>query len=189
VESRDLGFLFQVEEALCGWRGRLIDGAKVPIAGAAYEHESENEWGSLHPLLFAAMQECQPEKAQTGKNTSEWKLLSRQSSRKSICIHLGSPRLWPRHAPIFAALGDETGLALLARLSTGAPRSISQLAKGSSMARQGITAHLRALEKAGLVRSEMIDGDCVLSLDRSRSQRGGIFLISSRNNWRMRSAN
>lgn len=75
-----------------------------------------------------------------------------------------SPRLWRWHAPIFAALGDETRLSLLARLSAGTPRSISQLAEGSAMTRQGITAHLRALEKAGLVRSEMIGRDCLFEL-------------------------
>ena len=34
------------------------------------------------------------------------------------------------HAPVFAALGDETRLALVAKLSGGQPRSISQLTEG-----------------------------------------------------------
>jgi DNA-binding transcriptional ArsR family regulator len=57
------------------------------------------------------------------------------------------------HAPIFAALGDETRLTLLGELSGGAARSISQLTEGSDITRQAITKHLRVLEKAGLVRS------------------------------------
>ena len=56
------------------------------------------------------------------------------------------------HAPVFAALGDETRLALVARLSGGRPCSISQLTEGSKLTRQAITKHLRVLEGAGLVR-------------------------------------
>ncbi len=55
-------------------------------------------------------------------------------------------------APIFAALGDATRLSLVARLSEGAPRSISQLTEGSNLTRQAITKHLKVLEGAGVVR-------------------------------------
>jgi len=55
------------------------------------------------------------------------------------------------HAPVFAALGDETRLALVARLCNGQPRSISQLTKGSRLTRQAITKHLRVLEGVGIV--------------------------------------
>ena len=59
-----------------------------------------------------------------------------------------------RHrAPVFAALGDETRLALVAKLSGGRPRSISQLTAGSHLTRQAITKHLRVLESAGVVHS------------------------------------
>jgi DNA-binding transcriptional ArsR family regulator len=56
------------------------------------------------------------------------------------------------HAPIFAALGDRTRLALVARLSQGELYSISQLTQGSRLTRQAITKHLRVLEDAGMVR-------------------------------------
>lgn len=56
-------------------------------------------------------------------------------------------------APVFAALGDETRLLLVAKLCAGHPRSISQLTRGSRMTRQAITKHLRVLEGAGIVRS------------------------------------
>lgn len=56
-------------------------------------------------------------------------------------------------APIFAALGDETRLALIDRLSRGEPQSISELAEGSPISRQAITKHLKVLEEAGLVES------------------------------------
>jgi DNA-binding transcriptional ArsR family regulator len=55
--------------------------------------------------------------------------------------------------PIFAALGDETRLSLVARLSREAPCSIVTLADGARMTRQAVTKHLRVLERAGLVRS------------------------------------
>jgi DNA-binding transcriptional ArsR family regulator len=57
------------------------------------------------------------------------------------------------HAPVFAALGDETRLALVAKLCHGELRSISQLTAGSRLTRQAITKHLRVLQNAGLVRS------------------------------------
>jgi DNA-binding transcriptional ArsR family regulator len=57
------------------------------------------------------------------------------------------------HAPVFAALGDETRLALIAKLSGGRPCSISQLTKGSTLTRQAITKHLRVLESVGIVHS------------------------------------
>jgi DNA-binding transcriptional ArsR family regulator len=56
------------------------------------------------------------------------------------------------HAAIFAALGDETRLMLLTKLSTGKPRSISQLTTGSRLTRQAITKHLRVLERAEILR-------------------------------------
>jgi DNA-binding transcriptional ArsR family regulator len=56
-------------------------------------------------------------------------------------------------APVFAALGDEVRLSLIAKLSAGRPHSIAQLTKGSSLTRQAITKHLRVLENVGIVRS------------------------------------
>jgi DNA-binding transcriptional ArsR family regulator len=56
-------------------------------------------------------------------------------------------------APLFAALGDETRLRLVLRLSSGGPGSITQLSAKSAVSRQAITKHLRVLADAGLVRS------------------------------------
>jgi uncharacterized protein YndB with AHSA1/START domain/DNA-binding transcriptional ArsR family regulator len=55
-------------------------------------------------------------------------------------------------APVFAALGDETRLSLVARLCTGQAHSISQLTEGSRLTRQAISKHLRVLEGVGIVR-------------------------------------
>src|ERR1700691_4388684 len=56
-------------------------------------------------------------------------------------------------APIFAALGDKTRLALVGKLCIGPARSISELAEDSALTRQAITKHLRVLEQAGIVHS------------------------------------
>src|SRR5262245_56908727 len=55
-------------------------------------------------------------------------------------------------APVFAALGDETRLRLVARLSTGGTASIAQLTAESGVTRQAVTKHLHVLAGAGLVR-------------------------------------
>jgi len=59
-------------------------------------------------------------------------------------------------AAVFAALGDETRLALVAKLSSGQRQSISELAEGSALTRQAITKHLRVLEGAGVVHSARV---------------------------------
>jgi len=56
-------------------------------------------------------------------------------------------------AAVFAALGDQTRLSLVAKLCRGQPASISQLTEGSRLTRQAITKHLRVLERAGIVRA------------------------------------
>src|SRR5690349_23689067 len=59
---------------------------------------------------------------------------------------------YKRQAAVFAALGDETRLVLLARLCGGQQMSITQLTSGLPVTRQAITKHLRVLEGAGIVR-------------------------------------
>jgi DNA-binding transcriptional ArsR family regulator len=56
-------------------------------------------------------------------------------------------------AAIFAALGDETRLSVLATLANGQPRSITRLTEGTKLTRQAMTKHLHVLEGAGVVRS------------------------------------
>jgi DNA-binding transcriptional ArsR family regulator len=56
-------------------------------------------------------------------------------------------------APLFAALGDETRLSVVARLCSGGPQSIVRLTCGSKVSRQAVTKHLQALAEAGIVRS------------------------------------
>jgi DNA-binding transcriptional ArsR family regulator len=57
-------------------------------------------------------------------------------------------------APIFAALGDETRLRLVARLCASGPQSIAHLTRGSKITRQAVSKHLHLLAEAGLARVE-----------------------------------
>jgi DNA-binding transcriptional ArsR family regulator len=54
--------------------------------------------------------------------------------------------------PVFAALGDETRVRLVARLGSEGPLSIVRLTHGTDLTRQAVTKHLRVLEDAGLAR-------------------------------------
>ena len=56
-------------------------------------------------------------------------------------------------ASVFAALGDETRLGLLAKLTNGEPLSIARLTEGTKLTRQAVTKHLRVLEDVGVVHS------------------------------------
>jgi len=75
-------------------------------------------------------------------------MLGKGHSRRAVAMTI-RPKAC---APVFAALGDETRLRLVAKLSAGRPQSISQLTRGSRLTRQAIAKHLRVLESAGVVR-------------------------------------
>jgi DNA-binding transcriptional ArsR family regulator len=79
------------------------------------------------------------------------------------------PRAESRHsASIFAALGDETRLALIWRLSSGGPASISRLTVGSGVTRQAVAKHLGVLAGAGLVRANRRGRETVWRLEPER---------------------
>lgn len=69
------------------------------------------------------------------------------------------------HASVFAALGDPTRLALIAKLSAGEPHSIAQLTAGSRLTRQAITKHLRGLERAKIVRCTHAGRETIFTFD------------------------
>lgn len=71
-------------------------------------------------------------------------------------------------APLFAALGDETRLRLLVRLSSDGPGSIARLSSKSHVTRQAITKHLEVLSKAGLTRSVRRGRECIWELQPKR---------------------
>jgi DNA-binding transcriptional ArsR family regulator len=71
-------------------------------------------------------------------------------------------------APLFAALGDESRLRLVARLCDDGPLSITRLTAGSDVTRQAITKHLRLMHDVGLVRETRRGRESVWQLEPRR---------------------
>ncbi|WP_266156890.1 ArsR/SmtB family transcription factor [Dyella silvatica] len=73
-----------------------------------------------------------------------------------------------KSAPIFAALGDETRLRLVAVLCAGSALSIAQLTDGTDITRQAVTKHLQVLADAGLVRDVKVGRERLWEFESSR---------------------
>jgi DNA-binding transcriptional ArsR family regulator len=71
-------------------------------------------------------------------------------------------------ASVFAALGDETRLRLVSRLSNDGPLSITELTADFDISRQAITKHLQVMESAGLVRSMQQGRESLWQLEQRR---------------------
>jgi DNA-binding transcriptional ArsR family regulator len=69
----------------------------------------------------------------------------------SLRSRRSAPQRRAVHTVVFAALGDETRLRLVGKLSNGEAMSISDLSEGSNLTRQAVTKHLCVLENARLV--------------------------------------
>jgi DNA-binding transcriptional ArsR family regulator len=91
-------------------------------------------------------------------------------------------------APLFAALGDQTRLALVARLSAGGPQSIAGLTVGSAVTRQAITKHLQVLSAAGLVRHARRGRERIWQLEPARLELAHKFLAEISRQWDTRLA-
>jgi DNA-binding transcriptional ArsR family regulator len=85
-------------------------------------------------------------------------------------------------APVFAALGDETRLRLVARLGREGPLSIARLTDGSDVTRQAVTKHLRVLAEAGLARGVRQGREQVWQLEAAQLEeaRGWLARIAQR---------
>jgi DNA-binding transcriptional ArsR family regulator len=77
-------------------------------------------------------------------------------------------RSWKESAPLFAALGDETRLRVVARLCEEGPLSITRLTEGGEVSRQAVTKHLQVLAQAGLVTSAREGRESVWQLEPDR---------------------
>ena len=71
---------------------------------------------------------------------------------------------------MFAALGDETRLALVDRLSSQGPLSTTRLTAGSAVTRQAVTKHLNVLASAGFVRDTRRGRERIWKLDLQQVQ-------------------
>jgi DNA-binding transcriptional ArsR family regulator len=101
--------------------------------------------------------------------------LARRNKRKPILGQLS--------AAVFAALGDETRLRLVARLCDSGPLSISRLTSGSNVTRQSITKHLRVMEEAGLVRGTRHGRESVWQLEQRRLEDARRYLDEISKQW------
>ena len=83
-------------------------------------------------------------------------------SRRRVDLGLAEAAL------LFAALGDETRLALLRRLSEGGPASISTLSASFRVSRQAITKHLQFLAAAAIIDGKRAGREHVWTLNPAR---------------------
>lgn len=72
---------------------------------------------------------------------------------------------WQPCAGLFAALGDETRLSLVAILAKGKPLSIAQLTAETPLTRQAVTKHLRVLAHMGVVHHRRLGRRRLFRLD------------------------
>lgn len=103
--------------------------------------------------------------------------MTRMRTSAAVNVKLSRP------APIFAALGDETRLHLVARLCGGGPQSIIRLADGASVSRQAVTKHLHALEAVGLARSSRVGRERVWELRTRRLSDATRYLDQISHDW------
>ena len=66
---------------------------------------------------------------------------------------------------IFTAVADPTRRALLERLRTGGPLSLTKLAAPLSISRQAVTKHLRVLESSGLISARRVGRERIHRLE------------------------
>ncbi|NUP10473.1 MAG: helix-turn-helix transcriptional regulator [Polyangiaceae bacterium] len=86
-------------------------------------------------------------------------------------------------APLFAALGDETRLQLIGRLSATGPLSITQLTGKARVSRQAITKHLEVLGEVGLVKSSRRGRERIWELEPKRLDDARAYLDRVSKEW------
>ena len=86
-------------------------------------------------------------------------------------------------APVFAALGDETRLQIVARLCAEGPLSITRLSDGAGVTRQAITKHLNALSAAGLAKNVKTGREQIWELDTRRLEMARRYLDRISDQW------
>jgi DNA-binding transcriptional ArsR family regulator len=86
-------------------------------------------------------------------------------------------------APLFAALGDPTRLALVSRLSAGGPLTITSLTEDTNVTRQAVTKHLRLLESVGLVTSAKQGRETRFALDPRKIEEATAHLAAISRQW------
>jgi len=93
----------------------------------------------------------------------------------------------PRLDDIFVAMSDATRRAILARLSESDAR-VTELASAFPISLNSTSKHIRALERAGLVRREVRGREHVLSLDAAPLEEAADWIAHYRRFWEERLA-
>ena len=87
---------------------------------------------------------------------------------------------------IFAALADETRLALVDRLQLQRTRSTTQLAEGTGISRQAVRKHLGVLHEAGLVTHRRVGRERMWELDAAPLAEVRDWIDAVRQHWESR---
>lgn len=90
---------------------------------------------------------------------------------------------YKKSAEMFAALGDETRLQLVAAICEEGPQSIAQLTAGKKITRQAVTKHLETLQEVGLVHSHQSGREKIWDLDKKRLQVAQDYLEMISSQW------
>ncbi len=86
-------------------------------------------------------------------------------------------------AALFNALGDETRLSLVGRLSDGRRYSISDLTQGTKLTRQAVTKHLRVLERVRMVHPRRAGRENLFELDPKPINELNVYLENVSKQW------
>jgi DNA-binding transcriptional ArsR family regulator len=86
-------------------------------------------------------------------------------------------------ASVFAALGDEMRLGIVARLCREGPLSITCLSAGAGISRQAVTKHLYAMSAAGLVISRREGRQHIWALQARRLDEARRYLDAISTHW------
>ncbi|NOT55308.1 MAG: winged helix-turn-helix transcriptional regulator [Deltaproteobacteria bacterium] len=86
---------------------------------------------------------------------------------------------------VYAALGDPTRRAILARLAQHETR-VTELAEPFAMSLNAVSKHVRVLEEAGLIQRAVQGRDHYLSLDATPLQEATAWLEHYRQFWTLR---
>jgi DNA-binding transcriptional ArsR family regulator len=103
--------------------------------------------------------------------------MSPRPRRDATAIRIGDA------APLFAALGEATRLALVAKLCSEGPLSITQLSTGTGVTRQAITKHLHTLADAGVVHGRRSGRQRIWELETKRLENARRCLGEISNQW------
>lgn len=91
-----------------------------------------------------------------------------------------------KNAAIFFALGDETRLDLVNKLTAAGEASISELTQGLPISRQAATRHIKVLEEVGIIEQKKIGRESRLTINLKPLNEAIVLLESVERRWDQR---